>query len=151
MGIYPTVNFPPNSCSLEIPSNFIGKFYTTTSIRNSMFTTTYSQLEIFHGHHICDHHSLKFPCPQISHVRHPDICRTHTTPFLYDSHRRQKLLKTFFLPVVILNRHETSCCLICHMSHDELAIHTDRHPNNVLTTVALGKLTCFLAMPCYLS
>ena len=70
------------------------------------FVTTHSQLKLFHDHHICDHCSLKFPRLQISHMRYPDICRTHATPFLYNSRRRQKLPKTIFLPVIILNRHE---------------------------------------------
>ena len=108
--------FPPsNSCSQEIPSNFIRKFSMTTSICDSIFHDHIFTTRNFCDHSIHDHHSLKFLQPQISRMRHPSICRTYATPFLYDSHQRQKLPTTFFLPVVIPNRCEIPHHLICHM------------------------------------
>ena len=71
------------------------------NFRDYPFMTNIYCDHLFHNHCL-----LKFPRPQNSNVRHPDVHRTHATPFPYDSHQRRKLLETIFLPVVILNRHE---------------------------------------------
>ena len=62
--------------------------------------------ENFCDSHIRYHCSLKFPQPQIGHVRHPDIQKTYATPFPHDSCQWQQLLKTIFLMVIVLNRCE---------------------------------------------
>ena len=93
------------------PSYQGSKFNASTSIRDPMFCDYPFTTENFHDYHIHDHHSLKFPQLQISRVRHPNVCWTYATPFLHDSCRRQKLLKTSFLMVIILNRHVIPHCL----------------------------------------
>ena len=94
---------PSNLCSQEIPSNFIGKFSVTASIHDSIFATTYSQLEIFHNHCICNHCSLKFPQPQIiSRMRHPDVHRTYTTLSPHYSRLRKSNLVEYTLDKILL-------------------------------------------------
>ena len=39
-------------------------------------------------------------------MRHPNVRRTHATPFPHDSRQRRKLPTTSFLTAIILNRRE---------------------------------------------
>ena len=87
---------PLNYCSQEIPRIFLGIFMRLHPFATQFFVTTHSQLKLFHDHHFSNHRLLKFPQPQISHVRHPNVRRTHATPFPYDSRGWQNYRKQLF-------------------------------------------------------